>query len=65
MTGIDAALWDEALRLLREKGDPQLLGALLWRATPDGEGNDTNPDTCRVRACRDIRYIEYSDGGAT
>ncbi len=43
MTGIDAALWDEALRLLREKGDPQLLGALLWRSTPDGEGTTPLP----------------------
>jgi hypothetical protein len=38
--------WDEALRLLREKGDPALLGALLWRATPDGEG--TTPLPTRV-----------------
>jgi hypothetical protein len=43
MTGIDSAIWDEALRLLREKGDPTLLGALLWRATPDGEGTTSLP----------------------
>jgi len=31
-------VWDEALRVLRETGDPRELGALLWLATPDGNG---------------------------
>ena len=34
----DATRWDEALRILQETGDPRELGALLWRATPDGNG---------------------------
>jgi len=42
----DAARWDEALRILQDTGDPRPLGALFWRATPDGNG--TTPLPTRV-----------------
>lgn len=35
--------WDEALRVAETDGDLSLLGALLWRAPPDGKGSTPLP----------------------